>query len=171
MSNETIAAYLEQYNKWRRGDESIEHPNPKELGEAIDCAVAYLRHDEVVIAALKNAPPRPPDASQCTSTEEMTDRGCVKCWGEASQSIEQLESEVKRLREALHAGLDLCVRARKLDEQVLAQTCKELGSCHPEHVNCGTVHLWVQEQYEKDLASWEESTRKALTLKGTENGK
>ena len=50
MSNESIALFLENYNKWRRGDESIEMPNPKEIGLAIDCAVAYLRNDEITIA-------------------------------------------------------------------------------------------------------------------------
>lgn len=54
MSNENIAAFLENYNKWRRGDESIEMPKPQEIGEALDCAVAYLRHDDEVIEALKN---------------------------------------------------------------------------------------------------------------------
>lgn len=49
MGNETIASYLENYNKWRRGDEEIEMPEPKELGIAIDCAISYLRHDMEII--------------------------------------------------------------------------------------------------------------------------
>lgn len=50
MSNETIAAFLENYNKWRRGDESLPMPKPQDIGEAIDCAVAYLRHDDSIIS-------------------------------------------------------------------------------------------------------------------------
>lgn len=45
----------------------------------------------------------------------------------------------------LSAGLNLCVRARKLDG-----------------APCGTINLWVQDQYDKDLAEWEESARSAL---------
>lgn len=34
---------LEEYNKWRRGDEEIKQPNPKVIGEAIDVAIHLLK--------------------------------------------------------------------------------------------------------------------------------
>ena len=46
-AKETIAA-LAEYNSWRRGDETIEQPEPSEIGAAIDDAVNLLRrYDEL----------------------------------------------------------------------------------------------------------------------------
>ena len=42
---ETIAT-LKEYNKWRRGDETITMPDPFELGVAIDYAVRLLKELE-----------------------------------------------------------------------------------------------------------------------------
>ena len=33
---------LRQYNRWRRGDDSIPQPDPRELGELLDCVVDRL---------------------------------------------------------------------------------------------------------------------------------
>lgn len=67
----------------------------------------------------------------------------------------------QKLIDALHEGLNLCVRARNLDNMVRNEKCREMGSYAPEHKS-GTPHLWVLEQYDKDLRDWEESTRKLL---------
>lgn len=83
--------------------------------------------------------------------------------------------DCKRL---LSEGLDLCVRARKLDAQDRATAAVEVGVSdldrYAEHHNalwpdqpvatcCGTIALWVQDQYEKDLADWERRSRWRLT--------
>ena len=70
--------------------------------------------------------------------------------------------EVDPIRELLAEGLDLCVRARKLDEQA---TLCSLDKYHPspEGPRCITPHIWVIDQYEKDLADWEARARKALS--------
>ena len=39
---ETIIKYLQLYNKWRRGDESMGQPNPTEMGKLIDEACEKL---------------------------------------------------------------------------------------------------------------------------------
>lgn len=69
-----------------------------------------------------------------------------------------MSDELKLL---LSEGLDLCVRARKLDEDVekalIAGRSEEYG------FRCGTPALWVQEQYSKDLADWETRARNCLT--------
>jgi len=42
MTTETAIHILELYNKWRRADEDMEMPDPKQLGLAIDCAIEEL---------------------------------------------------------------------------------------------------------------------------------
>ena len=39
MTPTETTTILRQFNEWRRGDdETIEHPDPREIGEAIDAA-------------------------------------------------------------------------------------------------------------------------------------
>ena len=33
---------LKKYNSWRRGDDTVPHPHPKEVGEMIDQAIEAL---------------------------------------------------------------------------------------------------------------------------------
>jgi hypothetical protein len=47
----TISEQLRQYNRWRRGDESVPMPHPKALGELIERAADRL---EVLEAAARN---------------------------------------------------------------------------------------------------------------------
>lgn len=42
MTADQVVAFLKNYNKWRRGDDSIEQPHPRELGEAIDAAIQII---------------------------------------------------------------------------------------------------------------------------------
>lgn len=79
----------------------------------------------------------------------------------------------------LSEGLDLCVRARKLDAQDRTNTMAEvfpgtdleraaprLNASRPEApymTRSLTIPLWVQEQYETDLAEWERRARHHLT--------
>ena len=88
-------------------------------------------------------------------------------------------------KKLLSQGLDLCVRARKLDamdrrtHQLQASVCpiewQESGRFdtfverhnidNPAHqiaTRSGTPALWVQDQYERDLHDWEDRTRKHL---------
>lgn len=84
-------------------------------------------------------------------------------------------------RDILSEGLDLCIRARKMDAQDRTNTQVAMSSapkewwdenierraaahnaCYPDQpmlTRSATMPLWVQDQYEKDLAEWE---RKAL---------
>lgn len=82
-------------------------------------------------------------------------------------------------RELLSEGLDMCVRARKLDAQ--QRTNDMVGAARGEFdldryaarhnardperpilTRSATIPLWVQEQYERDLADWERRARHAL---------
>lgn len=89
------------------------------------------------------------------------------------------------LRELLSEGLDLCIRARKMDAMDRREATLAISSDpdvwqadgtfdryvgrhniqNPEQpiaTRSGTVPLWLQDQYEKDLADWETRARKAL---------
>ena len=86
----------------------------------------------------------------------------------------------------LSEGLDLCVRARKMDAMDRRQATLATTEYADEWVASGrfdkyverhnieypdtpistrsaTVALWLQEQYDKDLADWERRARKALS--------
>lgn len=79
-------------------------------------------------------------------------------------------------RDLLSAGLDLCVRARKLDAMVrtiaVAGNASDLERCadrwnaqrpdQPIMSRSGTIPLWAQDQYERDLAEWERTARQHL---------
>jgi len=92
----------------------------------------------------------------------------------------------KTCRDLLAAALDLCVRARKMDEQdrrvatlaasvdgaswVESGRFDEYVRRHNIHYpdrsiapKSATIHLWVQEQYDTDLAAWERNARHHLT--------
>jgi hypothetical protein len=88
-------------------------------------------------------------------------------------------------RSLLSEGLDICVRGRNLDAQertnnTLAISCDPEGWIdsgkfsnyverhnltnpdHPLSHRSGTLSLWIQEQYETDVAAWERRARQHL---------
>lgn len=88
-------------------------------------------------------------------------------------------------RNLLSQGLDLCVRARKMDAMDRRESALSISKCREEWeasgrfdeyverhnidrphapiaTRSGTVMLWLQEQYDKDLAEWEEKARQHL---------
>lgn len=88
-------------------------------------------------------------------------------------------------RALLSEGLDLCVRARAMDAQdrtavaigassaskewwdanraARVQAHNEIFPDQPMSLRSATLPLWVQDQYEKDLAEWERRARRHLT--------
>ena len=42
MTPAEVAAKLRAFNEWRRGDEDIPQPDPREIGKAIDAAVEMI---------------------------------------------------------------------------------------------------------------------------------
>jgi hypothetical protein len=100
----------------------------------------------------------------------------------------------ERCRQLLSDGLDLCIRARKMDEMDRREFTLAISDDptpwvesgrFDEHVaghnslpenwykqistRSGTVALWAQDQYDKDLAVWEEKSRTHL-LNGCKDG-
>ena len=53
MTPTKTATILRQFNKWRRGDETVEQPDPREIGEAIDAAVEMIERMRDVEVALR----------------------------------------------------------------------------------------------------------------------
>ena len=53
MTPTEVAATLRQFNEWRRGDDDIEQPDPREIGEAIDAAVEMIDRGAQETAALR----------------------------------------------------------------------------------------------------------------------
>jgi hypothetical protein len=72
------------------------------------------------------------------------------------EEVVQTLNDYEHLRVLLCEGLDLCVRARKLDTQILAGNMADQGWTG---TRSGTPWLWVQEQYDTDLADWEKRAR------------
>lgn len=68
--------------------------------------------------------------------------------------------ELRALQDLLSEALDLCLRARKLDDAHLA--LNEWHARNPHATRSGTIPLWVAEQYECDLAEWETRAKSAL---------
>ena len=54
MTPAEAAAILRQFNEWRRGDDDIEQPAPREIGEAIDAAVEMIERMEKMEPALQD---------------------------------------------------------------------------------------------------------------------
>ena len=54
MTPTETTTILRQFNEWRRGDEDIPQPDPREIGEAIDAAVEMIERLEQIEAAAQN---------------------------------------------------------------------------------------------------------------------
>ena len=52
MTPTETAAILRQFNEWRRGDEDIPQPDPREIGAAIDAAVEMIERLEEAEASV-----------------------------------------------------------------------------------------------------------------------
>ena len=46
MTPTETTTILRQFNEWRRGDDDIPHPDPREIGKAIDAAVEMIERME-----------------------------------------------------------------------------------------------------------------------------
>ena len=85
------------------------------------------------------------------------------------EGVEMSDDMACEMALLLSRGLDLCVRARKLDDPL-----EKLPLDHPKNdcnheiiqTRCGTPHLWVLDQYDKDLEAWETESRNFLAKHG-----
>lgn len=63
-------------------------------------------------------------------------------------------------------GLDLCIRARELDAQIERALQAGMGRIFPEGTRCATPAIWVQQQYDADLAAWEAKAKESMIRLG-----
>lgn len=73
-----------------------------------------------------------------------------------------LDPDKDPIRVLLSEGLDLCIRARKLDDALLVKNMTDHFGYIPPTRSL-TPWVWTQEQYDRDLADWETRARKALS--------
>lgn len=52
MTPTETTTILRQFNEWRRGDERLPMPRPREIGEAIDAAVDMIERMDVALESL-----------------------------------------------------------------------------------------------------------------------
>ena len=52
MTPSEVTNILRQFNEWRRGDEDIPQPDPREIGEAIDAAVEMIERMDGALESL-----------------------------------------------------------------------------------------------------------------------
>lgn len=88
-------------------------------------------------------------------------KGLARGHADTAGEISLLNAVIRETRGLLSEALDLCVRARKLDEPVIA--LKEAWDRDSTMTRSATPALWVQDQYDTDLAEWEERARKVLS--------
>lgn len=73
-------------------------------------------------------------------------------------------SEADELAALLSEGLDLCIRARKLDDVMAQHLDRETGLY--SLTRCYTPAVWVQQQYDDDLADWERRAKATMIRHG-----
>ena len=74
--------------------------------------------------------------------------------------VERKTTPADPIRLLLAEGLDLCARARKMDQA--ERDLVEWQMRNPQVTKSSTIPLWAREQYERDLAAWEKRAREAL---------
>lgn len=67
------------------------------------------------------------------------------------------ELELARI---LSDGLDLCVRARRMEAMEMERIDNKMRS--GDFTRSATIPMWAEEQYQADLAKWEAKARTAL---------
>jgi DNA repair exonuclease SbcCD ATPase subunit len=116
---ETISV-LEEYNKWRRGDETISMPDPFEIGVAIDDAVRLLRELAAERAEVERLTKQIKDDNRSYGCELRDPNGTI--WEQAAKDharAERAEAELKASRyetvKAAQEGLRECIRAERAE--------------------------------------------------------
>lgn len=113
MNTETIIAQLDQLNRWRRGEESDPQPDPKQVGEVIDAAIASLRSLVASNATLRNQRNEAEFNLKRYVREAADDR---RAFESAQGRVEKLEAELASAK-AKHEELRISYK-RSLDLRI-----------------------------------------------------
>jgi len=137
-----IIKFLQNYNAWRRGDETIEMPHPAEIGESIQNAIILLRKNadleaELATAKAQAARLRP----HLLSSVERED------YHDALNKLTQLRAEVE-LDEALQLATERSLknanaRAKRAEVEKANALASWANTCihhnDAERARCGRV--------------------------------
>jgi hypothetical protein len=103
MNTTEIITFLREFNRWRRGDDSIPQPQPDAAGEAIDAACAGLIRMECENEELRAeaAPLRAQaDILQANVEKARKRAGALyKCWIEAESERDEARQMAEELLE------------------------------------------------------------------------
>lgn len=100
------------------------------------------------------------DTTEAGVTPSEYLKGLAAGHADMAGEISLLNAVIREIRGLLSESLDLCVRARKLDEPIIAS--QEAWNRDPTMTRSATVALWVLDQYDTDLAEWEVRARKVM---------
>jgi hypothetical protein len=84
-----LPTQLREYNRWRRGDETLEQPHPKDIGAMIDKAADRLEELQAKLAAERALADRLAQELKAASgyinfeTEYFEDESALAAWKEA----------------------------------------------------------------------------------------
>ena len=93
MTNKQLAAFLRRYNQWRRDDEGVmTMPHPKDIGEAIDKAIAVIESHSALIGLLRRWMPV---IEAHVEASHLTD-GLKRKANESDALLEQTKSEIEK---------------------------------------------------------------------------
>jgi hypothetical protein len=110
--NQQIIEILQRYNQWRRGDEAIEQPDPKEIGIAIDDAIKCIEQLDRLNESI--------DKNKRLFSDNFAERVIA----DQVKRIKQLEDELiaakKIICENPHAEWQLIETAPKDGSEILA---------------------------------------------------
>ena len=85
LSPHLCAAALRNYNAWRRGSETIEQPDPVEIGVAIDAAVMLIENGETYAAQAR----RLAMELECLLLACNDEAAVATWWDSANEALEQ----------------------------------------------------------------------------------
>lgn len=101
---QTVGA-LRNYNLWRRGDENLPQPDPREIGRAIDhlCEeVERLERDKLVLLKLIGRRDSPSSEESDALLNILTERdGAINCLFEVEERMTRLAQDLEKCKSDL----------------------------------------------------------------------
>ena len=137
MTPTETATILRQFNEWRRGDETVEQPDPREISEAIDAAVEMIERLEAAESdALEQARLNGMGSEREAALMAKLE-AAEKSDAESIAMYRKARDERDALRAAVRHEAD-CVEAAKVE---IAALRVELETERMRLVACGVVAL------------------------------
>ena len=168
MSRATeIIKFLQNYNAWRRGDETLQMPHPAEIGANIQNAIVILReHDELKQRAEQAEAELTTEHDQLRSDCENETKWAAHYLAEsiaAKAERDQLRAEVERVRSDRDCEKRLRKDAEEFRENAIERAEKAEAECLEQARLLGKGG-----EREADLRGKVERLERALLANGSE---